>query len=151
YAYIGGEPPTHDQLRARYARLVIGRSLDGSESWHNWVVRRREDGRAVGTVQAPLVDDGRTADIAWVIGRPWQGSGYASEAATELVGWLETQGVRTITAHVHPDHIASAAVATRAGLRPTDEIDDGERVWRSVAGAASATESVRPWRARRRP
>lgn len=132
YAFIGGEPPTRDDLRARYARFVVGRSPDDREAWHNWIVRRRADDHAVGTVQATIADDGRTAEVAWVIGLPWQGSGYASEAAISLVRWLETQGVTTITAHVHPDHLASAAVAMRAGLRPTDEIDDGERVWRSA-------------------
>jgi RimJ/RimL family protein N-acetyltransferase len=130
YRFIGGLPPTLDGLRDRYARLVGGRSPDKTEAWHNWIVRRREDGRAVGTVQATIRPDGRTADIAWVIGLPWQGSGYASEAAIELVRWLRTQDVGTITARIHPDHLPSAAVAQRAGLRATDEIDDGERVWR---------------------
>jgi RimJ/RimL family protein N-acetyltransferase len=46
-----------------------------------------------------------------------------------LVAWLEDQGVTTITAHVHPDHHASARVAERAGLVPTDEIGDVELVW----------------------
>ncbi len=36
----------------------------------------------------------------------------------------------TITAHVHPDHAASARVAELASLLATDEVDDGERVWR---------------------
>lgn len=39
-------------------------------------------------------------------------------------------GEPTIVAHVHPSHAASAAVARHAGLVPTEEIEDGERVWR---------------------
>ena len=65
-----------------------------------------------------------------MIGLPWQGFGFASEAAQALVRWLEGRGIRTITAHVHPDHHASSSVASRAGLLPTEEIDHGERVWR---------------------
>jgi RimJ/RimL family protein N-acetyltransferase len=53
--------------------------------------------------------------------RAWQGHGIASEAARAVVGWLERRGVAIITAHIHPDHHAAAAVATRAGLRPTGE------------------------------
>ena len=71
-----------------------------------------------------------TAEVAWVIGVPWQGRGYATEAAQALVAWLEGVGVTTITAHIHPDHEASAVVASRAGLSPTTELEDGERVWR---------------------
>jgi len=130
YAFIGGQPPTLNQLRARYRRLAVGGSADGSEQWHNWIVRRRSDRRAVGTVQATVVLQRRRADIAWVIGLPWQGQAFASEAAQALVRWLEARGVTTITAHVHPKNQASAIVASRAGLSPTEEIDDGEQVWR---------------------
>ena len=134
YAFVGGQPPTLDELRARYRRLAVGHSADAREDWHNWIVRQRRDGRAIGTVQATIVDQGRGAQVAWVIGLPWQSLGFASEAAQALVRWLEVRGVTTITAHVHPDHHASASVAARAGLSPTDEIDDGERVWRRSRG-----------------
>ena len=76
---------------------------------------------AVGMLQAAFSDQGRAADIAWAVGVPWQGQGIASEAARAVVGWLERRGVATITAHIHPDHHASATVATRAGLRPTGD------------------------------
>lgn len=66
------------------------------------------------------------AGIAWVVGTPWQGRGLASEAAAGLVGRLRAQGVRTIVAHLHPDHHASAAVARSAGLSATAERQDGE-------------------------
>jgi RimJ/RimL family protein N-acetyltransferase len=80
-------------------------------------------------MQATTTDSGGSADIAWLIGVPWQGRGFAAEAARGLVDWLERAGVSVITAHVHPDHHASSAVAARGGLEPTDRIDDGERVW----------------------
>ena len=86
------------------------------------------DGPAAGYVQATVTAD--TADVAWVIGEPWQGRGYASEAAQAMVGWLGTHGVRTVTAHIHPEHDASAAVADRVGLKPTLTVEDGERLWR---------------------
>lgn len=140
YRFTGGEPPTLVGLRRRYAAQVAGASPDGTERWLNWIVRRVLDDAggapapAVGFVQATVVDDGRSADIAWVIGVPWQGLGYASEAAAALVRWLLDDGVTEITAHVHPDHIASARVAARAGLVATDAFEDGERVWRLVVG-----------------
>jgi RimJ/RimL family protein N-acetyltransferase len=133
YAFTGGRPPTLDELRARYARLVVGWSPDGTEQWRNWIVRLR-DGRAVGTVQATIAVAAREAEVAWVIGFPWQGQGLATEAVRGLVAWLETGGVLAITAHVHPDHHASAAVAARAGLAATGEVHDGERDWRRRTG-----------------
>jgi RimJ/RimL family protein N-acetyltransferase len=130
YAFIGGGPPTLDELRLRYAWQSIGHSADGTEAWLNWIIRDRPDGRAVGFVQATVTEAGRTAEIAWLVGLAWQRRGYATEAANALVAWLVAQGVQTVTANVHPHHHASEAVARRIGLTPTDETVDGERVWR---------------------
>ena len=137
YTFIGGGPPGLRDLRRRYRRLAVGRSDDGTEAWHNWIVRLAVDGRAVGTLQATVSGERLSAEIAWVIGVLWQGAGYASEAAVALVGWLADTGITTIVAHVHPSHAASAAVARRARLAPTDEIEDGERVWRWTVDAGA--------------
>ncbi|MEU4063784.1 GNAT family N-acetyltransferase [Streptomyces wedmorensis] len=128
YGFIGGAPLTADELRARYERLVAG-SPDPAVVWCNWVVRLRAEDRLAGTVQATVTDGGRTAEVAWVTGTDWQGRGIAREAAEALVGLLLERGVRTVVAHVHPDHAASAAVARAVGLAPTDEVDDGEIRW----------------------
>jgi len=141
YAYTGGRPPSPNDLRARYRHQVLGRSPDGGEAWCNWIVRTREPDEAVGYVQATIKDDGRMADIAWVIGVPWQRRGFATEAARAMVAWLEERGVVTVTAHVHPAHVASERVAEGAGLVATDIVEGGERVWRLVTG--TATVSVR--------
>jgi RimJ/RimL family protein N-acetyltransferase len=128
YAFTGGSPPTVEALRERYEAQAAGGSADGSQAWRNWIVREGTDGPAAGYVQATVTGD--TADVAWVIGEPWQGRGYASEAAQAMVAWLAANGVRTVTAHIHPAHEASAGVADRVGLKPMLTLEDGERVWR---------------------
>nr|WP_093627035.1 GNAT family N-acetyltransferase [Streptomyces sp. 3213.3] len=72
---------------------------------------------------------GPVAEIAWAVGAPWQGRGLATEAAKGLVSWLGEHPVPTIVAHIHPDHRASAAVATAVGLTPTEQWQDGEIRW----------------------
>ena len=130
HEFIGGKPLRLDELRERYARQVAG-SGNSDEVWLNWIVRRRVDSQPVGSVQATLTDGGRTAHVAWVIGVDWQRRGFGSEAAGALVGWLQRKGAQDIRALIHPDHRASAAVATRAGLEPTGEEVEGEQIWRS--------------------
>jgi RimJ/RimL family protein N-acetyltransferase len=103
HQFIGGHPATLEELRARHATLTAG-SPRLEEVWRNWIVRRR--------------------------GHPWQHQGYASEAARALVGWLDSRHVHDLVAHIHPDHVASAKVAVRAGFQPTHDQVDGERVWR---------------------
>jgi RimJ/RimL family protein N-acetyltransferase len=135
YAFTGGAPPTMAELRARYQRWAAG-SPDPAVSWCNWVIELRAERCLAGTVQAttstaPVVaDDEPAAEIAWIVGSPWQGRGIATEAARALVPWLGQQSVRTVVAHIHPDHAASAAIAAAAGLAPTGELQNGEQRWR---------------------
>lgn len=129
HEFTGGEPASHGELRARYAQWVEG-SGSSDELWLNWIVRRSADAVAVGAVQATVDDPQAEALVAWTIGVPWQGQGYATEAAIGLVEWLVGCGIESVAAHVHADHRASSAVAARAGLRRTSEVCDGEVVWR---------------------
>ncbi|SBT40251.1 GNAT family N-acetyltransferase [Micromonospora auratinigra] len=131
HTFIGGTPAAEAALRARYERLVAG-SPDPAVAWCNWVIRLRDEGCLVGTVQATVT--GHEAEIAWVVGTPWQGRGIAGEAARGLVGWLDGQGTSRVVAHVHPEHRASAAVAARAGLTPTDIRHEGELRWTRATG-----------------
>jgi RimJ/RimL family protein N-acetyltransferase len=131
HEFTGGRPDTLTELRYRYARLTAG-SGKPDEQWLNWVVRRRSDSQPIGTVQATVSvrEGGLAAHVAWVVGVTWQRHGFASEAARALVDWLWHNGAHEVLANIHPDHRASAAVAAQAGLRPTHEFVDGERVWR---------------------
>lgn len=118
YEVIGGSPPSAADLRGRYAR-----QLERPEEWLNWIVR--VDGTAVGYVQATVTGD--RASVAWVIGTPWQGRGYATAAARAMLALLP---VRAVEAWIAPGHRASEAVAAAVGLRPTGELDaDGEQRW----------------------
>lgn len=162
HAFIGGSPDDPRALRARYRRMTAG-SPDPAVAWCNWVLRLREEKRLVGTVQATVGPAPETpadgtgplvAEVAWVVGTPWQGRGIAVEAARGLVDWLVGQpGVRDVVAHVHPDHRASAAVATAAGLAPTDEWQDGEVTWRRtrLSGGRGTCGAGRPPRRRGSP
>lgn len=131
HTFTGGQPATAEQLRSRYAHQVVGHSVDGTQGWCNWVLRTRESGVAVGTVQATIKAEGpaMTAEVAWVVGTAYQGRGYARECAAAMVAWLRSRGVATIAAHIHPEHHASAAVASSLGLSPTDVVVDGEIRW----------------------
>jgi RimJ/RimL family protein N-acetyltransferase len=129
HTFTGGRPATREELVSRFRKLETRRSPDGSEEWLNWVVRHRETDAAVGTVQATIIGD--RALVAWVIATRCQGRGFATEGATALVSWLSADtSIATVSAHIASGHLASERVAERAGLALTDEMVDGERVWR---------------------
>ncbi len=130
HEFTGGHPPSLKDLRSRYQSLESGRSPEGHEAWLNWIVRLHDDVQPVGVMQATVTSDGLSADVAWEVGVASQGKGFASEAATAVVGWLIEQGVLNVRALIHPEHVASAVVASRAGLSATDECVGDEIVWR---------------------
>ncbi len=134
YGFIGGDPPSLADLQRRYSAMVVGHSPDRTQTWLNWIVRLRGAvPSAVGTVQATLTGGGRNAEVAWVIGAGHQHCGYGSEAARAMVGTLIGAGVTRVTAHVNPDHTASAGVARSCGLVPTGQLHEGEDRWEWVS------------------
>lgn len=159
YAFYDDESsPTVEELRRRYARQAAGLSPDGREVWHSWIVRERTSGRAVGVVQATVgatagtstasvdtaatpYDGAASAELAWVIGVPWQGRGYATEAATAVLDAVRGPASATgddatlVHAHIAPGNAASEAVARRLGLAPTSVVHDGEIRWELPAGS----------------
>jgi RimJ/RimL family protein N-acetyltransferase len=131
YRFTGGGPPEPGELRRRYAAQAAGTSPDGSQGWLNWIVRERSTGSVVGFVQATVEEraGAPVAELAWVVGTGGQGRGVATEAAAAMLTRLRRHGVGTVTASIHPGNGASARVAVKLGLAPTDAVVDGETRW----------------------
>jgi RimJ/RimL family protein N-acetyltransferase len=117
-----------DELQIQIARREGRLSPDGEEIWLNWTMRFNS-AAVVGCVQAGVKR--RRADLAWLVGLPFQRRGYATEAMIAVGTWLSNRlNVRELRAHIHPDHHVSQAIARHLGLIATGEMtDDGEEVW----------------------
>lgn len=111
YEFIGGTPPTPDQLRRRYRAQSVDHSADRQQWWCNWIVTALEQSRPVGYVQATVERSSGVleADVAWVIRPQDQGRGMATEAAAGMIEWLSGHGVVRYAAYIHPEHAASSA------------------------------------------
>lgn len=134
YGFTGGAPPTLDELRTSYRRRIEVGATDSQKRWLNWVMRDRGSGAAVGGMQGEVT--ARTGgalegELAWIVGVEHQRRGYAREAAAAVVAWMRETGDLRLMADIHPEHVASMAVARSLGLTQTDEVvDGGELRWR---------------------
>jgi len=130
--YIGGPTATTEQaIRERIERVLRG-PVEPGERWLNFAVRRTDDDRVIGWLEATVYDDG-WAEIAYVFGVAYWGHGYASDG----VAWLvDSLGVGEIWAAVHPDNLRSIALLLRLGFvqraaptRPLGSFDPGDVVF----------------------
>src|SRR3972149_7019 len=113
YTYIPQKPPkTVEALAERYARLEVGRSASGNEIWLNFALRKLEDDTYLGTVQATIT--GKRAFIAYDLGSPHWGQGYASEAVRAVIGHLfSVYGLEGIRAETDTRNARSAGLLKR--------------------------------------
>lgn len=114
--------------------------------WTAYVLVRREDDLAVGAMgfhSAPD-EDGRV-EVGYDLVEDARGHGYATEALRTLSAWaLAQDGVRTVTAVIDRDNVASQGVVTRAGFtRVGEDGAKGEYVYeiREVRGAGETGEA----------
>jgi RimJ/RimL family protein N-acetyltransferase len=143
HKFIGGQPDTLDELRARYRRITAG-SPDQQVSWCNWAVLWKPELEPIGTLQATIVDQGEEVigEIAGVISTAWQNRGIAREIARALLSWLSAREVTRVIAHVHPEHRASSAVVAALGLKATPVRVDGEVEWELGGRSSRRTPPV---------
>jgi len=95
----------------RYARDGVGL----------WLARDKSSGRAVGQVgliRRPI--DGRPeTEIGWLIHRPYQRCGYASEGAAACRDYaFGPLGLPRVTSPIRPENLPSRGVAAKIGLTP---------------------------------
>lgn len=100
----------------RFETLERGPPPGTHEVWLNWVLLRRTDGAAVGTLQATVVP-GSHAWIGYMLAPAHWGQGYATEAGAWLVAELRSQWLlRDLRASVDVRNTRSIAVLERLGF-----------------------------------
>lgn len=144
-ALIAGDADRLDALTgARFARPLVPPPLmadalpfmlervradaAGARWWAPWLLRRREDGAAIGMAGfAGPPDANGVVVLGYCVYPAYEGNGYAGEAARGLVAWALAQpGVSRVRATVPPGHGASRRVAERAGMHVVGTAADDE-------------------------
>ncbi len=122
--YLDTEPPSDPAwLAERFAKLETRLSADGTQHWLNWVIRAPGHG-LVGFVQATVYADTRAdrcADIAYELGRPFWGRGWAARATTAMLHELaDSYAVQRAFATVDHRNLRSIKLLTRLAFTPDE-------------------------------
>jgi [ribosomal protein S5]-alanine N-acetyltransferase len=133
-AQIEGMVPA-DRAEVSEEWLAQARASTAADPWvHGFSMVDRLSGAVVGSCgfKGPPDAEG-VVEIAYGVQPPYQGLGYATEAAWALVGFaFEAAQVRVVRAHTLPVDSASTHVLTKCGFRCLGDVIDPEDgpVWR---------------------
>jgi RimJ/RimL family protein N-acetyltransferase len=117
YRFIPQDPPPSPKsLAVRYASLATRRSPDGLERWLNWVLRQRDTGIYVGTVEVTVYPN-RTAELAYQVFPPYWRQGYAMEGCTCVLAHLVADyQVSRVAAAIDTRNASSIGLVERLGF-----------------------------------
>jgi [ribosomal protein S5]-alanine N-acetyltransferase len=115
YRFHGGRPASEADLKRRFEKWLARKSPDGSQTWLNYALKRKEDGSYVGWVQATI--SGNVATIGYdIFAEHWR-QGYAREACSKLVRSLfQEHGVSSVVAVVDTENVPSVRLLEVLGF-----------------------------------
>lgn len=111
-----------------------------TERFGIWVMIERDSGTVVGDIgfHGPA-DESGSIELGYSVIPARRRRGYATEAATGLIGWALSQpGIQLVVAGCEAENAASIGTLERVGFRRTGEAG-GEIRWRFPGGAAAET------------
>jgi ribosomal-protein-alanine N-acetyltransferase len=126
FAAPAGPPPyMAESLPVVQDRL---RKNPAEAAWWNWLVVRRDNHEAVGSVTfGGVPDTAGSVLIGYAMYPAREGSGYATEAVRAMVDWAFAQpGVRVVRALAPVWNTPAVHVAEKVGMRPVGSYEDDE-------------------------
>ena len=109
-------PPSVEALAARYSNLATRHSPGGEDLWLNWVMRKRDTGEYVGTVEVTVCPT-REAYLAYQVFPLFWKQGFATEACQRVLEHLVADySVTRVIAEIDTRNEASIRMVERLGF-----------------------------------
>ena len=123
-----------DVLKAAYTEMLDG-CLAHPDKWEWYAIRMIEakDGTHIGELCFKGIGEDGSVEIGYGIAENHRGHGYATEAVTAAVSWaLAQKAVKSVTAEVDRDNIASVRVLEKSGFVPTGRSGEEGPIYRKT-------------------
>lgn len=97
--------------------IAAGHDASAQGQRHPFAIVRRVNGELVGCMTLLLTPEHHRAELAYWIGRPYWGQGYATEAAARVVAYaFEERGLSRVMAQAMRRNRASTRVMEKVGM-----------------------------------
>lgn len=135
--------PTHASVDVTKMILQDWAEKYTSTKYYNWGIFLKENGKLIGTISFVDINDYKcTAELGYVIAKPYWNNGYASEAAKRLLefGFNEI-GFKCITGYHYMRNDGSGKVMEKIGMKregclPRSKLDNKGHVCDVIQYAA---------------
>ncbi|TPG15345.1 GNAT family N-acetyltransferase [Sphingomonas oligophenolica] len=120
YRYIGGKPPSREEVWHRVLRYIGHWSAIG---YGYWLAQESATGRLVG--ELGVIDTRRdtvpsfagTPEVGWALSGWAHCQGFAREALDAVLGWIDSRGIARTMCIIDPANAPSIGLAERVGYR----------------------------------
>lgn len=113
------EPMEGGFLEIVKGQLAATERDEENYAWHSfWLLLRKKDLVVVGSADFKNIpDENGEVEIGYGLGKPFEHSGYMTEAVNAMCAWAEKQqGVRHVIAETERDNLPSQHVLERCGF-----------------------------------
>lgn len=111
-------PPTDPPGRDRVERMILRLMSHWDERGYGlWAVTSRGDGTLLGRCGLQYLPDTKEVEVDFILGRPYWGQGYATEAGRASLGFgFEELDLEHIVGVAHVENRASQRVLEKLGM-----------------------------------
>lgn len=106
--------PPRDKADESYLNFAVG--IENDDQWYPMVVFHKDTGDFLGTCSIIPMDDGMRWDFGYTVHKKYWRQGYATEILQTLIHLGSEKGVRSFSANVAKENIASNAVLLKLGF-----------------------------------
>lgn len=114
--------PEREYIDERYQKAIDG--MEDSESGYYFVAELTETGKLIGSCCAfPDSDDKGSYDIGYCVHKSLWRQGYGSEIVSLLLGWIKSEGGKSVTAEAAKANEGSCAMLKKLGFEIIKEAE----------------------------
>ena len=108
------DPPRN---KADEAELNFAVGIENDDSWYPMVVFHKDTTDFLGTCSIMPMDGGKRWDFGYAVHEKYWRQGYATEILKKLIELGKEKGIKSFSANVAKENIASNAVLKKLGFR----------------------------------